>query len=156
MQSIATFSIVAWDPATGDLGIAVQSKLFAVGSVVPWAKAGVGPIATQAEANTTYGPNGLALLESGFTAQQVLDRLLAEDEGRGERQVGIVDAQGHVANYTGPDCKEWAGALKGTHYTAQGNILANAEVVSAMGKAFEDTPGELAEKLLAALFAGQE
>ena len=155
-ETVATFSIVARDPATGDLGIAVQSKFFAVGSVVPWAKAEIGAIATQAQANTTYGPRGLALLESGLTAQQTLELLLAEDNGRAQRQVGIVDAQGGVATYTGPECNEWAGAYQGINYTAQGNILVNAEVVSAMGKAFERTSADLAEKLLAALFAGQE
>jgi uncharacterized Ntn-hydrolase superfamily protein len=124
--------------------------------VVPWAKAGVGAIATQSWANTTYGPKGLALLESGLTAQQALDQLIVADDGRVKRQVGIVDAKGNVANYTGDECVAWAGAVKGVHYTAQGNILASEGVVKAMGKAFEETEGELAEKLVAALIAGQE
>ena len=156
LSPVATFSIVGYDAETGDLGIAVQSKFFAVGSVVPWAEAGVGAIATQSWANTTYGPNGLKLLKSGLSAQQSLERLIAEDPGRATRQVGIVDATGNVANYTGDDCNEWAGAASGKHYTAQGNILAGEDVVKAMGKAFEDTEGELADKLMAALFAGQE
>ncbi len=153
---VATFSIVGYDAETGQLGIAVQSKFFAVGAVVPWAEAGVGAIATQSWANTTYGPNGLKLLKSGLSAEQTLERLIADDPGRATRQVGIVDAKGNVANYTGDECNAWAGAVSGKHYTAQGNILAGEAVVKAMGKAFEETEGELADKLMAALFAGQE
>lgn len=153
---VATFSIVGYDAETGAVGIAVQSKFFAVGSVVPWAEAGVGAIATQSWANTTYGPNGLKLLKSGLSAEQTLERLVADDPGRATRQVGIVDAKGNVANYTGDECNAWAGAVSGKHYTAQGNILAGEDVVKAMGKAFEETEGELADKLMAALFAGQE
>ncbi len=153
---VATFSVVGYDPETGALGIAVQSKFFAVGSVVPWAEAGVGAIATQSWANTTYGPKGLKLLKSGLSAEQVLQRLIADDPGRATRQVGIVDAKGNVANYTGDECNAWAGAVSGEHYTAQGNILAGEAVVKAMGKAYEETEGELADKLMAALFAGQE
>lgn len=153
---VATFSIVGYDAETGQLGIAVQSKFFAVGAVVPWAEAGVGAIATQSWANTTYGPNGLKLLKSGLSAEQTLERLIADDPGHATRQVGIVDAKGNVANYTGDECNEWAGAVSGEHYTAQGNILAGEDVVKAMGKAFEETEGELADKLMAALFAGQD
>ena len=153
---VATFSIVGYDAETGALGIAVQSKFFAVGSVVPWAEAGVGAIATQSWANTTFGPNGLKFLKSGLSAEQSLERLVAEASGRATRQVGIVDAKGNIANYTGNECNEWAGAVSGKHYTAQGNILAGEKVVKAMGKAFEETDGELADKLMAALFAGQE
>ncbi len=153
---VATFSIVGYDAATGQLGIAVQSKFFAVGAVVPWAEAGVGAIATQSWANTTYGPNGLKLLKSGLSAEQTLERLIADDVGRATRQVGIVDAKGNVANYTGDECNKWAGAVSGKHYTAQGNILAGETVVKAMGQAFEGTEGELADKLMAALFAGQD
>ena len=152
---VATFSIVGYDTETGALGIGVQSKFFAVGSVVPWAAAGVGAIATQSWANTTFGPNGLKLLKSGLSAEQALERLIAADPGRATRQVGIVDAKGNVANYTGDACNAWAGAVSGKHYTAQGNILAGEEVVKAMGKAFEETEGELADRLMAALFAGQ-
>lgn len=155
LPPVATFSIVGYDAETGALGIAVQSKFFAVGSVVPWAAAGVGAIATQSWANTTFGPNGLKFLKSGLSAEQTLERLIAEDSGRATRQVGIVDAKGNVANYTGDECNAWAGAVSGKHYTAQGNILAGAEVVKAMGKAFEETEGELADRLMAALFAGQ-
>ena len=153
---VATFSIVGYDAETGQLGVAVQSKFFAVGAVVPWAEAGVGAIATQSWANTTYGPNGLKLLKSGLSAEQTLERLIADDPGRATRQVGIVDAKGNIANYTGDACNEWAGAVSGKHYTAQGNILVGEAVVKAMAKAFEETEGELADKLMAALFAGQE
>lgn len=155
LPPVATFSIVGYDAETGALGIAVQSKFFAVGSVVPWAAAGVGAIATQSWANTTFGPNGLKFLKSGLSAEQTLERLIAADPGRATRQVGIVDAKGNVANYTGDECNTWAGAVSGKYYTAQGNILAGEEVVKAMGKAFEETEGELADRLMAALFAGQ-
>jgi len=153
---VATFSIVGYDPENSDLGIAVQSKFFAVGAVVPWAEAGVGAIATQSWANTTYGPEGLKLLKIGLTAQQTLDHLIKADSGRGSRQVGIVDANGTVANYTGEKCNGWAGAISGKHYTAQGNILTGEDVVNSMGNAFDEAEGELADKLLVALFAGQE
>ena len=155
LPAVATFSIVGYDPETGALGIAVQSKFFAVGSVVPWAEAGVGAIATQSWANTTYGPEGLKRLKSGLTAEQTLQRLIADVPGRATRQVGIVDAKGNVANYTGDECNAWAGAISGRHWTAQGNILAGEDVVKAMGKAYEGAEGELADKLMAALFAGQ-
>ena len=153
---VTTFSIVGRDPENGDLGVAVQSKFFAVGAVVPWAKAGVGAVATQSWTNTTYGSKGLELLENGLSAQKTLDRLVAGDDGRLQRQVGIIDADGTVANYTGDECMEWAGARSGGNYTAQGNLLTGEAVVDAMGKAFEKTEGELAEKLMAALIAGQE
>ena len=156
LSPVATFSVVGYDPETGALGIAVQSKFFAVGSVVPWAEADVGAVATQSWANTTYGPKGLKLLKSGLSAEQALQRLIADDPGRATRQVGIVDAEGNVANYTGDACNAWAGAVSGKHYTAQGNILAGEAVVKAMGKAYAETEGELADKLMAALFAGQE
>ena len=149
---ITTFSIVGYNPKNGDLGIAVQSKFFAVGAVVPWAKAGVGAVATQSWTNTTYGFKGLELLENGLTAQQALDRLVTDDDGRSQRQVGMIDASGNVANYTGDECMEWAGARSGENYSAQGNLLTG----EAMGEAFEKTEGELAEKLMAALIAGQE
>ena len=153
---VATFSIVGYDPDNGDLGIAVQSKFFAVGAVVPWAEAGVGAVATQSWANTTYGPRGLELLKIGLSAQQTLDHLIKDDSGQKTRQVGIVDANGHVANHTGEGCHDWAGAVSGKNYTAQGNILAGEAVVKAMGEAFEQSEDELADKLMAALFAGQE
>ncbi len=156
LSPVSTFSIVGYDPSNGDLGIAVQSKFFAVGAVVPWAEAGVGAIATQSWANTTYGPRGLELLKIGLTAKQTLDHLIKDDSGKKTRQVGIVDANGDVANYTGEECHNWAGATSEKNYTAQGNILAGEDVVMAMGTAFEETEGELANKLMAALFAGQE
>ena len=153
---VTTFSIVGRDPENGDLGVAVQSKFFAVGAVVPWAKAGVGAVATQSWTNTTYGSKGLELLENGLTAQQALNQLIVDDDGRSQRQVGIIDASGNIANYTGDECMEWAGARRGKNYTAQGNLLTGEAVVEAMGIAFEETKGELAEKLMAALSAGQE
>ncbi len=151
----STFSIVAFDPATGDLGIAVQSKFIAVGAVVPWAKAGVGAIATQSYANTAYGPDGLALLEKGLSAQETIERLTAADEERALRQVGIVSARGDAATFTGEECHPWAGGVTGEGYCCQGNILVSGETVSAMASTFEATEGALADRLLAALVAGQ-
>jgi uncharacterized Ntn-hydrolase superfamily protein len=154
-DTIATFSIVAWDSTTGDLGIAVQSKFFTVGSVVPWAKAGVGAIATQSFANTTYGPRGLELLGAGKTPDEVMAALTADDAQKDQRQVGIVDAKGRATSYTGSACLNWAGGKAGVHYACQGNILTGADVVLAMAKTFESTPGMLGDRLLAALDAGQ-
>jgi len=151
----STFSIVAFDPKNGDLGVAVQSKFLAAGAVVPWAKAGVGAIATQSWANTSYGPKGLELLSLGLSAPEVVEILIAEDEGRDLRQVGIVDAQGRAAAYTGKGCFEWAGHVIGPGYACQGNILAGPRVVEAMAEAFERNEGELAHRLVAALEAGQ-
>ena len=152
----ATFSIVAIDPATGDLGIAVASRYFAVGAVVPWADAGVGAVATQAGVNVGYGPRALELLKQGLTAQQVLDRLLAEDTfpRKDARQIAIVDAKGNVAVFTGDAANAWRGHVTGKTWSAQGNILVGQHVVDAMGRAFEATNDELAEKLYAALEAG--
>lgn len=152
---VATFSIVAYDPKTDDLGVAVQSRFLAVGAVVPWAKAGVGAIATQAYANTSYGPEGLKLLESGLSVQETLDKLIQADDGRAHRQVGIIDAKGNAVAYTGAETNAWAGHYIGKNYAAQGNILAGEEVILSMGEAFEKTEGPLAEKLIAALEAGQ-
>lgn len=154
-QPVATFSIVGYDAETGELGVAVQSKFFAVGSVVPWARAGVGAIATQAFANTTYGPKGLELLAAGHDATATLELLLAEDEGREQRQVGIVDAKGQSVSFTGTECQPWAGGETGEHFAAQGNILTGADVVAAMARAYRETPGMLGEKLMSALEAGQ-
>jgi uncharacterized Ntn-hydrolase superfamily protein len=156
--AFATFSIVAFDPATGDLGVAVASRVFGVGNHVPWAEAGVGAVATQAAMNGGYGPRGLELLRQGLTAQQVLDRLLAEDlfDRKEGRQVAVVDAKGNIAVYTGPTANEWKGHIKGLHYSVQGNILAGQHVAEAMAKAFENSPGELAERLYAALKAGDD
>ena len=135
--------------------MAVQSKFLCVGAVVPWAKAGVGAVATQAHANTSFGPQGLILMAQGQSAQEALDRLVAGDEGRARRQAGLVDAAGRAATFTGVECHAWAGGLTGTHYTAQGNILVSSTTVEAMAKAFEATGGELADRLVAALAAGQ-
>src|SRR5258706_7793010 len=151
---IATFSIAAHDPQNGDLGVAVASKFLAVGAVVPWARAGAGAVATQALANVAYGPDGLALLERGHTAQEALDALLAADELREHRQVGIVDACGGAAAHTGAACMDWAGHALGPGFAAQGNILAGAGVVQASAEAFARAEGELAERLLLALTAG--
>jgi uncharacterized Ntn-hydrolase superfamily protein len=155
---VSTFSIVGIDPATGQLGVAVASRYFSVGSVVPWAEAGVGAIATQANVNAGYGPDGLRLLRQGLTARQTLDRLLAEDKfpGKDGRQVAIVDAHGNIAAYTGPQAPDWHGDLQGRTWSAQGNILVGSQVIQRMGKAFESTDGELAERLFAALRAGDE
>ena len=154
-RTIATFSIVAYDSTTGDLGVAVQSRFFAVGSVVPWAKAGVGAIATQAFGNTTFGPKGLQVLAEGKSPQQVLEGLLAADSVSAQRQVGIVNAHGDAATYTGAKCQVWAGGRSGHHYACQGNILAGPKVVDEMARAFEQTPGLLGDRLLAALDAGE-
>lgn len=151
-----TFSIVAYDPKNNEWGVAVQSKFVAVGSIVPYAKAKVGAIATQAYANTSYGPNGLALLEKGLTAEETIQRLIKDDEKKEERQVGIVDSFGNAASFTGSECFEWAGHIVGKNFSCQGNILASEEVVKAMAKAFETTRGDLIEKFFAVLDAGQE
>lgn len=151
----STFSIVARDPINGDLGVIVQSKFPAVGSVVPWAKANVGAIATQAWANVGYGPNGLSLLESGRSASETLKILLNEDEGREHRQIGIVDAKGQAVAHTGKECMEWAGQIIGDSFTCQGNILAGEDVVIEMAEAYEITEGDLIDKLFAGLIAGQ-
>jgi uncharacterized Ntn-hydrolase superfamily protein len=154
-KPVATFSIVGCDPATGELGCAVQSKFFAVGAVVPWARSGVGAVATQAFANTTFGPRGLELLARGKSPEETLAELLAEDAGRASRQVGIVDARGRAAAHTGAECQAWAGHVTGEHFTAQGNILAGETVVAAMAEAFRETEGMLGEKLMRAIEAGQ-
>ena len=149
-----TFSIVAFDPANGDLGVAVASKFPCVGAVVPWARAGVGAVATQAWANTDFGPDGLRLMAGGMPAGPALDAVLEGDDGRDERQVGFVDAAGGAATFTGSGCVEWAGGVSGEHFAAQGNILAGAGVVDAMARAFGSADGELCDRLLTALMAG--
>ncbi|HEY7415747.1 MAG TPA: DUF1028 domain-containing protein [Ktedonobacteraceae bacterium] len=150
-----TFSIVARDTQTGEMGIAVQSKFLAVGAVVPWARAGVGAIATQALANTSYGTRGLELLASGHSARQTLDALLEDDPGRSDRQVGIVAATGEPVTYTGSQCFSWAGGITGEHFACQGNILVGEDTVKAMARTFEQTGGVLCDRLIAALAAGQ-
>jgi uncharacterized Ntn-hydrolase superfamily protein len=156
LPPVSTFSIVAIDPQNGDLGVAVASRYFSVGSVVPWAMAGVGAVATQANVNVGYGQQAIDLLRQGMSAQDVLKKILADDTfpGKDGRQVAIVDAKGNVAAYTGPNAPNWAGDRHGKTWSAQGNILVGAAVPEAMGKAFEATQGELAEKLYAALKAG--
>lgn len=149
-----TFSIVARDPANGDLGVAVASKFLGVGSVVPWARAGVGAIATQALANVIYGPDGLAALEGGADAETVLGRLVEADDGRSERQLGIVDARGGAASHTGTGCLAWAGGRVADGVAVQGNILAGPEVVDAMLSSFAAASGSLPDRLLTALLAG--
>jgi uncharacterized Ntn-hydrolase superfamily protein len=153
--SIGTFSIVAIDSLTGEIGVAVQSKAFGVGGAVAWAEAGAGAVATQASTNMSFGPRGLELLGAGLTSEQVLGILLDGDEGRENRQVGIIDTRGRPANFTGSSCLDWAGGLTGRDYACQGNILASEVVVTAMAEAFETTGGELADRLLAALVAAQ-
>jgi uncharacterized Ntn-hydrolase superfamily protein len=151
-----TFSLVACDREAKQLGVVVASKFLAVGAVVPWARADVGAIATQAFANIPYGPDGLALLAGGASAQETLDRLTAADPDHEQRQVGVVDASGRSANYTGPGCFAWAGGRTGDGYAAQGNLLAGPEVVAALADTFEATEGPLVERMLAALAAGDE
>jgi uncharacterized Ntn-hydrolase superfamily protein len=155
-HNVSTFSIVARDPATGQMGVAVASRYFSVGSVVPWAMADVGAVATQANVNVGYGPKAIDLLRQGLPADEVAKRLLNEDTfpGKDGRQFAIVDAKGGVVTYTGPDAPNWAGGRKGADWAAQGNILVGPQVPEAMGKAFEATSGELAEKMFAALKAG--
>jgi uncharacterized Ntn-hydrolase superfamily protein len=156
---VHTFSIVAFDPATGQLGVAVESKYFGVGSVVPWAKAGVGAVATQARAKVSFGPDGLSLMEAGKSPRETLDTLLAADANAAERQVGMVDSQGRTAAHTGAKCFEFAGHHEGRNYTVQGNLLAGEGVITAMAEAYEAARKiagtELADWLLAALQAGQ-
>ncbi|HEX6922210.1 MAG TPA: DUF1028 domain-containing protein [Bacillales bacterium] len=153
---VATFSIVGFDPETKELGIAVQSKFLGVGAVVPWAKAGVGAVATQSHANTAYGPDGLELMAKGKSAEETVHLLTEADKERDLRQVGIVDKDGNAATFTGNGCYDWAGGKTGKYYAAQGNILVGEETVKAMGQTFEQLEGSLAERLLAALDAGQK
>ena len=156
MTLLSTFSLVAYDPVAREWGVATQSKFLAVGAVVPWAQAGMGAIATQAHANTSYGPDGLALLAQGLDAQQVLDRLTAPDAERDHRQAGIVDAQGRSATFTGQACMDWAGGVAGPYFACQGNILVSQDTVQAIAHSFEHSHGELADRLVDALAAGQK
>lgn len=156
---VNTYSIVAFDPRTGELGVAVESKYFGVGSVVPWAKAGVGAVATQAWAKVGYGPEGLRLMESGKAARDALELMLAADAMRAKRQIGIIDAQGRVASFTGAECTAWAGHREGQNFAVQGNLLVSETVITAMAEAFESASAradtELADWLFAALAAAQ-
>jgi uncharacterized Ntn-hydrolase superfamily protein len=155
-EVVATYSIVACDLDAGQWGVAVQSKFLAVGSVVPWAEPRVGAIATQSYANPRYGPDGLALLREGRSAEEAVELLTAADDGRAERQVGVVDAQGHAATFTGEACHDWAGGRTGNGYAAQGNILVSHETVDALAVTFEQNGHlSLAERLVECLAAAQ-
>ena len=154
-RTIATYSIAACDLDTGQWGVATQSKFLAVGSVVPWAEPHVGAIATQAYANPRYGSEGLGLLREGLSAEEVVQRLTAADEGRDQRQLGIVDREGRSASFTGAECLDWAGGRTGPCYAAQGNILVSAATVDAIAETFESSTGTLAERLLDCLDAAQ-
>jgi uncharacterized Ntn-hydrolase superfamily protein len=149
-----TFSIVGFDPKTKELGVAVASKFLSVGAVVPFARAGVGAIATQSWANLDYGKHGLELLEKGLTPQQVMEKLIQSDNKFGSRQVGIIDAKGRSVTFTGDDCFDWAGGTAGDNFAAQGNILVDQHTIEAMESTFLQTQGSLAERLLSALLAG--
>jgi uncharacterized Ntn-hydrolase superfamily protein len=149
-----TFSIVATDAMSGDIGVAVASRFAAVGAVVPWAKAGVGAIATQSWANTEFGPQGLALLENGTPARQALDRMVLGDDARERRQLGIVDARGRAATFTGAKCMPWSGGISGDRFACQGNLLVGEQVVAAMADAFRRATGDLVDRMLTALLAG--
>ena len=155
-RCIATFSIVACDTATGEVGVAVESRFLAVGSVVPWAQGGVGAVATQAWGNTTYGPRGLELLARGLPPKRVVKALVDDDQDRARRQVGIVDARGRTAAHTGQDALPYAGHLLGEGFSVQGNSLSGPEVLQAMVNAYRAASGTLAERMLAALNAGQQ
>ena len=152
---IATFSIVAFDPEVQEWGVAVQSKFLAVGGVVPFAEAGTGAVASQAWGNTQYGPEGLALLRMGVPVDQVVAILTGKDPQKEYRQLGVIDSQGHSAAWTGNKCNDWAGHLSGENRTVQGNILAGEDVIKSMAAGFDTATGTLAERLIAALKAGQ-
>ncbi len=158
MKTIATFSIVAHDPVRQEWGIAVQSKFLAVGAVLPWAKAGVGAVATQAFANVTYGIEGLELMAAGKTAVETINIVTAADDDREHRQVGMVDANGNAASFTGNLCMDWAGSITGDGFACQGNLLlpGTIEMMAAMFEGTRLGGGELAQWLLTALAAGQE
>jgi len=155
-EVVATYSIVACDLEAGQWGVATQSKFLAVGSVVPWAEPNVGAVATQSYANPSYGPDGLRLLRDGLSAEDTVTRLTDADEGRDQRQLGIVDGGGGAATYTGSGCHAWAGGRTGPCFAAQGNILVSGETVDALAETFQATaPGPLAERLLDCLAAAQ-
>ena len=154
--SISTFSIVARDSKTGELGVAVQSKFVAVGSVVPYARAGIGAIASQAWGNPRYGSVGLELLASGKSALEAVDLMTSADPHRNSRQLAIIGTDGNASIFTGQECMDWAGGKTGKNYAVQGNILTGSKVIEAMGEAFEDNNGTLAERMIASLHAGQK
>ena len=150
----STFSIVAYSSDENAWGVAVASKFPAVGAVVPWTSSGAGAVATQALANTSFGPKGLEMMRGGITATAALEQLLAADEGRDHRQVGLVDKNGQAATFTGSACMNWAGGLTGSSFAVQGNILVGEEVVQAMANAYQAAVGSIVDRLYAALFAG--
>ena len=154
-ELVSTYSLVACDLERGQWGVATQSKFLAVGSVVPWAEPQAGAVATQSYANPRYGPDGLALLRQGLGADDVVRRLTEADEGRDERQLGVVDAQGRAATFTGAACHDWAGGRTGPGYAAQGNLLVSGDTVDGLAESFESSGGALAERLLLALAAAQ-
>ena len=155
-RRVATYSIAACDLEAGRWGVATQSKFLGVGSIVPWAEAQVGAVATQSYANPRYGPDGLALLREGLSAEETVERLTSADDGREHRQLGIVDAKGGSATFTGGECHDWAGGRTGPGYAAQGNILVSGATVDAIAESFESTDGKPLEKrLMDALDAGQ-
>ncbi|MFN2119233.1 MAG: DUF1028 domain-containing protein [Anaerolineales bacterium] len=156
MHKLATFSIVACDLKTQAWGVAVASKFPAVGAIVPWARANSGAVATQALANTSFGPRGLELMDSKIPAYEALRELLTPDQGREERQVGLVDRLGASATFTGKSCMDWAGGISGQGYAIQGNILSGPDVVRQMERAFLETSGDLPRRLLASLQAGSQ
>ena len=155
MRPISTYSIVALDETTGELGVAVQSHWFSVGFLVPWAKAGVGAVATQSFVKVDYGPDGLELMESGITAVDALKTLTSKDDGEAVRQVGMIDIKGNVAAHTGSRCIKYAGHIVGENYSVQANMMANGTVPKAMAVAFEKTKGDLADRMMAALEAAE-
>ena len=155
-EPVHTFSIVAYDPKRQEWGVGVASRYLAVGNVVPWAKAGVGAVATQANVNVTWGPKGLELLASGKSAAEVIEVLTAADKGSAYRQVGVLDAKGTAAAFTGKKCGKYAGHKTGNHYACQGNLLAGEAVVTDMAKAFEKSKGPLAWRIMAALEAAEK
>ena len=154
-RPVATYSIVAMDEATGELGVAVQSHWFSVGLLVPWAKAGVGAVATQSFVKVDYGPEGLRLMESGMTADEALKILISQDEGEAVRQVGMIDINGNVAAHTGERCIKHAGHITGVNYSVQSNMMAHGTVPKAMASAFENSKGDLADRMMAVLDAAE-
>ena len=155
IRPVSTYSIVALDETTGELGVAVQSHWFSVGFLVPWAKAGVGAVATQSFVKADYGPHGIQLMESGMKAADALKALTSKDEGEAVRQVGMIDIKGNVAAHTGSRCIKYAGHIVGENYSVQANMMANGTVPKAMAIAFEETKGDLADRMMAALEAAE-
>ncbi len=152
---VHTYSIVARDPVTGEMGVAVQSHWFSVGTIVAWGEAGVGVVATQSFVNPAFGPDGIELMKNGMSAEDVLDKLIFEDDGRDVRQLAVLDVNGNVKAYTGKNCISGAGHIVGENYSVQANLMLNNKVWSAMSEAFENTTGRLAERMIASLEAGE-